>query len=116
LADNWIQGNANDNESTRGWILGHFIKPSNDIRATNDLEIKWGVHPAGQRRPEWTTDERRTTLVLLVQGKFRVDLTVGTVQLDRQGDYAVWGPGIDHSWSAEEDSIVITVRWPSISS
>ena len=116
LADNWHQGNANDDEGTRGWLLGHFIKPPEDIRATGDLEIKWGVHPAGQRRHEWTTEERRTTLVLLVQGKFRVDLTVGTIHLDRQGDYAVWGPGIDHTWRAEEDSIVVTVRWPSIGS
>ena len=27
-----------------------------------------------------------------------MNLTVGKVLLDRQGDYAVWGPGIDHSW------------------
>jgi hypothetical protein len=26
-----------------------------------------------------------------------------------RGDYAMWGPGIDHSWRAEKDSIVITV-------
>jgi hypothetical protein len=25
----------------------------------------------------------------------------------------MWGAGLDHSWRAEDDSIVITVRWPS---
>jgi hypothetical protein len=30
-----------------------------------------------------------------------------------QGDYAMWGPGIDHLWHTEKDCIVITVRWPS---
>jgi quercetin dioxygenase-like cupin family protein len=60
-----------------------------------------------------TTGEQRSTLVLLVSGKFRIDLTVGNVTLERQGDYITWGPGIDHSWQAEQDSTVITVRWPS---
>jgi hypothetical protein len=26
----------------------------------------------------------------------------------------MWGAGTDHSWRAEEDSVVITVRWPSV--
>src|SRR2546427_161524 len=34
--------------------------------------------------------------------------------LERPGDYVVWGPGIDHIWQAEADSVVITVRWPSL--
>jgi quercetin dioxygenase-like cupin family protein len=116
VADNWYAGNANDDaDQHRGWLLGHFIDPANgSARATDALEVKWGIHPAGQRRPEWTTDEQRSTLVLLVSGKFRVDLIVGNVTMERQGDYITWGPGIDHSWQAEEDSVVVTVRWPSI--
>jgi quercetin dioxygenase-like cupin family protein len=97
-------------------LLGHFIDPSQGVRSTKDVEVKWGVHPAGDKRPEWTSDEKRTTLLLLVQGAFRVDLTEGSAVLSRQGDYAVWGPGIDHSWEALADSTVITVRWPSSSS
>lgn len=76
--------------------------------------MRWGVHPAGEKRPEWMTGERRTTLLLLVEGHFRVDLTEGSVTLARQGDYATWGPGIDHRWEALADSVVVTVRWPSI--
>jgi quercetin dioxygenase-like cupin family protein len=53
-------------------------------------------------------------MVILVSGRFCVNLTVGSVRLERQGDYAVWGPGIDRSWKAEDDSVVITVRWPSL--
>ncbi|SOD71201.1 hypothetical protein SAMN05892883_0766 [Jatrophihabitans sp. GAS493] len=41
---------------------------------------------------------------------------VGSTTLARQGDYATWGPGIDHSWQAEEDTVVVTVRWPSLAS
>lgn len=117
MSDTWYTGNADDDaDQHRGWLLGHFIAPETPgsaVRNTGDLEIKWGIHPAGQERPEWTADDQRTTLLLLVSGRFRLDLTVGSTTLQKQGDYIVWGPGIDHSWQAEEDSVVITVRWPS---
>ena len=117
MAEKWHVGNANtDGESTRGWLLGHFIGEPDDPRATRAVEVKWGVHPAGEGRDGWATDEQRTTLLILVRGRFRLDLSVGSTTLAKEGDYAVWGPGIDHSWQAEEDSIVMTVRWPSIPS
>lgn len=114
MATNWYSGNAGeDSTETRGWLLGHFITPPEDVRSTEDVEVKWGVHSAGEKRADWTADDQRTTLVLLVQGHFRVELTEGSVTMSQQGDYAVWGPGIDHSWEALADSVVITVRWPS---
>lgn len=115
VAENWYTGNAYDDADThRGWLLGHFIKPADGVRTTETLEVKWGIHPAGDKRAGWATDEERTTLLILVSGKFRIDLSVGPKILERQGDYATWGTGIDHSWEALEDSVVITVRWPSI--
>jgi quercetin dioxygenase-like cupin family protein len=36
------------------------------------------------------------------------------VVLTRPGDYVLWGPGVDHSWLAEQESVVVTVRWPSL--
>lgn len=114
MADNWYTGNANDDaEQNRGWLLGHFIEPAGSVRSTGALEVKWGVHAAGERRPEWSTDERRTGMLILIKGRFRQDLSTGSVVLEREGDYVVWGPGIEHSWEAEEDSIVLTIRWPS---
>ncbi len=114
VAATWYSGNAADDGSTnRGWLLGHFMDPAEGVRSTRDVEVKWGVHPAGEQRAGWSTDEHRTTLLLLVQGRFRLELSEGTVTLERQGDYVVWGPGIDHSWQAEDDSVVVTVRWPS---
>lgn len=114
MAGNWHHGNADeDGADTRGWLLGHFIRPTDDVRSTGDLEIKWAHHPAGEKRPDWTRGDQRTTMLLLVDGHFRLHLTEGTVELSRQGDYAVWGPGIDHAWEARTDSTVITVRWPS---
>jgi hypothetical protein len=113
---NWHAGNAaDDSAGYRGWLVGHFVDQKDGaIRQTTDLEVKWGVHATGDQRPEWVTDERRSTLILLVSGRFRVDLPATSVTLARQGDYLAWGPGIDHSWQAEEHSVVITIRWPSL--
>lgn len=115
MAHDWYTGNANDDAPQhRGWLLGHFIQPPTDVRATTDLEVKWGIHPAGEQRHEWVSDDARTTLVILISGRFQVQLSTGTANLVTQGDYVMWGPGIDHIWQAEEDSVVLTVRWPSI--
>ena len=115
MADNWYTGNASDDaDAHRGWLLGSFIQPGDSVRATSAVEVKWGVHPAGQRRDGWYTGETRTSMLILVSGRFRQELSVGTVLLERPGDYVVWGPGIDHTWEAEADSVVITVRWPSL--
>ncbi|MCP2255219.1 hypothetical protein LY13_003993 [Prauserella aidingensis] len=114
-ASTWYRGNADDDGTdTRGWILGHFIDPSAGERSTETLEVKWGVHKAGEQRADWVTGDKRTTLVLLVSGHFHVKFRDGDAPLTRQGDYLVWGPGTDHSWEAQEDSVVLTVRWPSL--
>jgi hypothetical protein len=42
-----------------------------------------------------------------------VELPERSVLLTRQGDYVVFH-GIGHSWHAEEESVVMSVRWPSI--
>jgi quercetin dioxygenase-like cupin family protein len=83
-----------------------------DVRMNKDVEIKWGLHPAGEERANWHDNEKRTTVLILVSGRFRIDLSTDSHVLARQGDYAMWGPGIGHSWQAEQDSVVITVRWP----
>jgi hypothetical protein len=116
MTGNWHSGNAaEDGGETRGWILGHFIDPSKGVLSSKDVEIKWGIHPVGDKRREWTADDQRTTFTILVHGNFRIDLTGGSVTLENQGDYAAWGPGVDHSWEALSESVVITVRWPSSS-
>jgi hypothetical protein len=46
MADNWHAGNANaDGQPTRGWLLGHFLGEDGGIRASDTVEVKWGVHP-----------------------------------------------------------------------
>jgi hypothetical protein len=106
-------GNAGaDAPGNRGWLLGHF-RPASDARHSDDLEVKWAVHPKGERRPEWVVGERRSTMALLVSGRFRIELPGRTVLLAGQGDYVVFH-GLSHTWHAEEESVVVVVRWPSV--
>lgn len=99
--------------ATRGWLLGHFLDPAEGLRSTNDVEVKWGIHQRGDKGPPWAVDEQRTTVVLLIEGKFRIDFTDGSTVLTTQGDYVIRGSGADHSWEALTDAVVITIRWPS---
>ena len=106
-------GNAQaDAPENRGWLLGHF-KPADEPRHSKDVELKWAIHPRGDQRSQWVAAEKRTALLLLISGRFRVSLPDRTVVLAQEGDYVVF-LGISHCWHAEEDSIVLTVRWPSI--
>ncbi|MEV5353261.1 signal peptidase I [Streptomyces sp. NPDC086081] len=114
MDDRVYVGNAGrDAVLDRGWILGHF-KGAGDPRRSEAVEIKWGVHPRGEARSRWVRGEERTALLVLISGRFRVELPGRSVLLERQGDYVVWGRGVDHSWRAEEESVVLTVRWPSV--
>jgi hypothetical protein len=111
-------GNANeDAQPYRGWLIGHFVAgPEPQLRRQTDVEIRWTTHVAGETRPSWVRGETTTTITLLINGRFRIQFSDDPredVTLARQGDYALWPPGVDHRWTALEDSMVVTVRWPS---
>ncbi len=113
MEDQIYVGNAAvDAPGDRGWLVGHF-KPPADMRHSDDVEIKWGIHAPGDRRAQWVTGEKRTAVLILISGRFWVELPGRSVLLVRQGDYVVFR-GISHSWHAEEESVVMSVRWPSI--
>jgi hypothetical protein len=72
MADNWHVGNATEEgEDRRGWLVGHIVDDTGGVRASDAVEIKWGVHPAGEGRDTWSTGEQRTTVLLLIRGRFR---------------------------------------------
>jgi hypothetical protein len=48
-ADRYRGNAADDGRDNRGWILGHFIESSKDVRSTRDVEVKWGIHPAEEK-------------------------------------------------------------------
>jgi len=54
---NWHGGNATDDgQGSRGWLLGHFVDPTKGVQSTKDVEVKWGIHPTGDKRSHWVTD------------------------------------------------------------
>jgi hypothetical protein len=110
---------ADDNVADTGWFVGQFIPDAMGYRHQTAVELKWGVHPRGQSRPGGPEANRvATTISILVRGMLETVLTVAgqphVVRLEREGDYIVFGPDVKHDWEALEDSIVLSVRFPSV--
>lgn len=97
-----------------GWFLGHFVDLVEDPRSTPILEVKWAVHKAGDSRLRWAMNVQATTLSILIAGQFRFQFPEEEFLLSCEGDYVLWSAGVPHCWSAERDSTVLTVRWPSL--
>lgn len=110
-------GNA-PTDAVAGWFVGQFVSPSGGLRRTDHLEVKWGVHPAGDLRSGWSETSAGTTLSILIDGRFIVRLRAdgGTheVRLDARGDYVLFGAGVPHSWEAPVAALVLTIRFPSV--
>ncbi|MGH2561249.1 MAG: signal peptidase I [Thermomicrobiales bacterium] len=106
---------AAEGPARHGWFLGHFLEERHNLRSTRDVEMKWGHHAAGEGQDEWTVNRHATTLSILISGRDRISFPYREVVLRRPGDYVIWAPGIPHRWRAEEESVVLTVRWPSVS-
>jgi len=107
-------GNAADEgEARRGWLLGHFAEPDSALHST-DVEVKWAHHLAGERREAVSSRSAARTLSILVRGRFVLEFSGKEVVLAREGDYALWDGAEPHAWRCEEDSLIVTVRWPSV--
>ncbi len=110
-----VVGNAGrDGRDRRGWFLGHMIADEDDPRHSRDVEVKWGEHPAGEPRRSWVANRHATTMSVLIRGRFLVRFEDRDVLLSEEGDYVLWAAGVAHTWEAVEDSVVLTVRWPSL--
>ena len=111
----WATGNANLDGQPSGWFVGAFVKDESSLRHTQDVEIKWRHHEKGEQQAEWE-DSEGTSVSVLVSGQFRIIFESGQSDLLQQGDYAIWAPGVPHRSVALDDSVILTVRWPSIPS
>ena len=108
-------GNVNDaSKDTRGWFLGHFMPGETNPLQTQHLEVKWYTHARGETRETWAPGNPVQTLNILVRGHFVLLFPDGEVSLETEGDFVLFGPGMPHSYRAEQESLVITVRWPSV--
>ena len=102
-----------------GWFLGQFVPPEMGLRHQTDVELKWAIHPDGDRRVNGAEANRNaTTISVLIRGTlrttFEVNGTARVVTLKKQGDYVIFGPKIVHSWEALGETVVLSVRFPSI--
>lgn len=101
-----------DSLQNRGWFVGHFVDAANP-RFSEDVEIKWGIHKKGESRDGWSTNALATTMSLVIKGKIKMIFEDGEVVL-KEGDYFISKPQTLHTWTIEEDTTIITVRWPSL--
>lgn len=109
-------GNAHEDGKRYGsWFVGHFVESDPPaLSKTGHVEVQLRRHPGGTRRNGWSKNRQAHTLVVLIKGRFVVEFPHVEVVLEEEGDYSLWPPGLAHSWRAEEDSLVVTVRWPSL--
>lgn len=94
--------------------MGHFLSSEYGPRSTTALEIKWGVHLAGESRTEWGVSQQATTISILISGRFQIEFPGQIVLLSQPGDYVLWLPGVAHTWLAEAASTILSIRYPSI--
>jgi len=68
VTDSIYVGNAgSDAPANRGWLLGYFMPPG-EARHSEDVEVKWAIHPEGDQRSQWVEGEERSALLLLISG------------------------------------------------
>lgn len=116
-SESYYFGNAAvDQVRDSGWFIGQFVPEG--LRHQTELEIKWGVHPDGEKRDRPWANGRSTTISVLVCGGLAVTFHVGelpqTLTLKEPGDYVIFAPHIVHSWEAIGDTIVLSIRFPSV--
>lgn len=111
-------GNA-ETDQFQGWFIGQFVDADGGLRSRQDIEVKWGVHPAGETRPKgWSLTRSATTISILIEGavvtRFRGPGWQREVKLEHKGDYVIFEPGVEHTWHNDVDALVLTIRTPSV--
>jgi hypothetical protein len=96
-----------------GWFVGSFLSNEARLRHTDGLEVKWGLHVAGDVRTDVNDRGGMHSLAILITGTFVIEFPAlrEEVMLSQAGDYVLYGPDVAHTWRAIEASTVVTVRW-----
>ena len=131
--------NAGDIDTNgNGWFIGYSDGAKAGIDGVTDLRympkdaeahtitVKWMFHPAGDDRGQTKPPSEGRTISILVSesGNFVLDFSPSddfgdprTVrhELKRCGDFVIWGEGIYHKWSVNNECTILTIRWiPSV--
>lgn len=117
---NWIVG---DHQGIPADSL-RFLRHASHLQGSQlveNLALKWFFHNPGDPT---TWGEAKPiscghTLSLLAGiGAFELCFSCGEEELrlllEVAGDFALWGPGLGHSWRTLEPSIVMTLRWEPV--
>ena len=115
------------------WIVGatdhipsgslRFMQQDNEEDETvgtkaRNVAVKWFVHRPDDPA-EWGSSKPisvgHTISLLAGDGEFELLFSNAGTQLkltlDEPGDFAVWGPGLEHSWRPVKTSTIVTIRW-----
>lgn len=116
--DFYVGHAAADQIKSSGWFIGQFVPGDLGLRRQTDVELKWGVHADGETRESPHATGVSTTICVLVKGALELTLAVEgrqhVVRLRQPGDYAIYGRNVVHGWRAIGETIVLTVRFPSV--
>lgn len=131
-SDRLVKGNAYTDGAPRGgWLVASFIDASFGIRCRAgkqiavggdkaDFELKMRRHFSGDKeeRPFPYNKTATSFSMLIGSGRFEIFFCSSNdwdhVTLDRDGDYALWAPGVGHLWIAPEASTIFSVRVPGV--
>jgi len=99
----------------RGWFIGHFMGKDSPFLSDN-FEIRWAVHPKGEKKSTVAAQKIAKTVSILIKGKMILIFPEDNkeVVLSKEGDYAFWDAKIYHTSEVLEDSTILTIRWPSL--
>jgi hypothetical protein len=100
-----------------GWFVGQFVPAAEGLRHQTSVELKWGIHKDGEKRVRPWAAGHATTISVLIKGALRVTFygeRLQVVMLQKEGDYVVFTPDAVHSWEAIGDTLVLSVRFPSV--
>ncbi len=65
-------GNAEaDQVRGTGWFVGQFVPAELGLRRQTDVELKWGYHPDGDKRPQPWANQNATTISVLIEGAIK---------------------------------------------
>lgn len=106
---------SGEHPENRNWVMGHFI-PEGSMLHCEEVEVCWGRHPKGFKKEGSHPAFRSMTLAILVYGHFIISFPeVGReADLQKEGDYVIFDASETPHWdNVLEDSLLITVRWPS---
>src|SRR5260370_7335491 len=99
-----------------GWFVGQFVPAELGLRHQTDVEVKWGIHPDGEKRPQPWASGHGTTISVLIRGSLRVTFHVGEtpqiVTLQKEQDYIIFVPDTLHPSQPIANPVFLQLAFP----